>query len=130
MYLDLLHTGMRLHALLLFYGTLLLRAHGVYTASFTCGNSNDAATCAALGDLYTATTVTAWSNSDGWSTAAAGTATDYCSFAGLSCDGSGLLTALCVFPAPLAASWMDVRGADSFCLQEPCRLPSFRKPPL
>ena len=79
--------------------------------NFTCctgsnctgGVSNDPVTCAALGDLYYATSGNAWSAKQGWSSAAAGTATDFCTFAQSAggCDGAGVLTSLCAFPSPL-----------------------------
>lgn len=60
---------------------------------FTCSNSNStfctgslacayykALVCSALGDLYYATNGAGWINNTGWSSAAAGTPTDYCSF--------------------------------------------------
>jgi len=67
----------------------------------TGGVSNDPVTCAALGDLYYATSGNAWSAKQGWSSAAAGTATDFCTFAQSAggCDGAGVLTSLCAFPS-------------------------------
>jgi hypothetical protein len=64
---------------------------------------NDPATCAALGDLYAATNGAGWytsSQSSDWDNAAAGTATDYCTFrqasGGHICNSTGALTWLCV----------------------------------
>jgi hypothetical protein len=67
-------------------------------AIFTCGAADDAVTCAALGALYTATGGAGWSNTTGWRDAAAGTATSACTFYGVSCDGGGAVTQLCVPP--------------------------------
>ena len=60
-------------------------------AAFTCTVLDT--TCSALGDLYAATNGGAWNNNIGWITAAAGTATDYCTFYGVGC-GSGVVTSL------------------------------------
>ena len=97
------------------------------SAAFTCcsgsgctgGQSNDATTCAALGDLYTATNGAGWTGNNGWVntgwvTAAAGTATDttvdYCTFpqsASTSfCNSSGALTFLYA-----CASWLPFPGS-------------------
>jgi len=83
---------------------LLLAAHAGLRvgASFVCDTSlggRSAAVCAALGDLYSATTQTSsWAKADGWSAAATGAspAPDYCGFYGVKCDANGLLTELCV----------------------------------
>jgi len=61
----------------------------------TCGVNNDAIVCRALGDLYYATNGVYWTSKTGWSTAAAGTATDYCTFFGATCS-NGVLNQLCV----------------------------------
>ena len=59
---------------------------------------NSLAVCDALGDLYYSTLgPTRWTTKTGWSTAAAGTPTDYCSFwtyAYAPCTQSGILTSL------------------------------------
>jgi hypothetical protein len=67
-------------------------------AVFTCGATDDATTCAALGALYaaTATRTFSWPNNAGWGNAAAGTATGVCTFFGVGCDGGGAVTLLCV----------------------------------
>lgn len=52
--------------------------------------------CAALADLYNATSGTAWTNNEGWITAAADVATSYCSFFGATCDETGNITSMCV----------------------------------
>ncbi len=60
---------------------------------------NNPVICSALGDLYYATNGSGWTTNTGWSSAAAGTATSYCSFAnpGYSpCNGAGVLVNLCV----------------------------------
>ncbi len=55
----------------------------------------DAATCAALGDLYTAAGGAGWAaRTPGWQDAAAGTPAAACSLRGVSCDANGQLTAL------------------------------------
>jgi hypothetical protein len=66
--------------------------------AFTCGAGNDAAVCGALGDLYYATGGASWTSRSGWSSAAAGSPTNYCSFSGATCT-AGVLTQLCVAPA-------------------------------
>jgi hypothetical protein len=65
------------------------------TSNFTCGASNNATMCSALGDLYSVTRGALWNNQSGWSSAANGTATSYCTFYGAKCSG-GALTYLCV----------------------------------
>lgn len=65
------------------------------TATFTCAAANDATACSALGDLYTATNGAGWVSNTGWRDAAAGTATDCCTFQGVTCAG-GVVTQLCV----------------------------------
>ena len=79
---------------------LLLGVLGVSAQTFTCSVTNNPVVCSALGDLYYATNgPTNWTRKDGWSSAAAGTPTSYCSFYTTSsrrtfCDGAGVLTAL------------------------------------
>ena len=63
------------------------------SAAFTCSNT-DTTTCAALGDLYTATNGSSWTNKNGWISAAGGTATDYCTFQSLGCNGLKVVTSL------------------------------------
>jgi hypothetical protein len=65
-------------------------------AALTCAAADDATTCAALDDVFTATGGERWASSAGWRDAAAGTATDYCTFFGVTCSGRSLVTALCV----------------------------------
>jgi len=87
--------------------SLLLRPAG---AAFTCTRSGFA--CAALGDLYAATNGPGWRylpSASGvsvppsaWAAAAAGNATDYCTFEGAACDTTSTLVSLCV-PALLAS---------------------------
>ena len=62
---------------------------------FTCIATNNVNTCAALGDLYTRTNGASWTGNTGWSVAAAGTPTDYCTFYGVECR-SGIVIQLCV----------------------------------
>lgn len=73
---------------------LLLGAVAVARAAFTCDPANSAAFCAALGTLYVNTNGTGWKNSSGWSSAAAGMATNLCTFAGVTCT-SGAPVRLC-----------------------------------
>lgn len=92
------------------------------SAAFTCcsgssctgGKSNDATTCAALGDLYTATNGAGWTIKTGWVTAAAGSSTnttvDYCIFGGGCNRTSGALTWLCVLVSHAA---LHEHSADS-----------------
>ena len=61
----------------------------------TCGANNDATVCRVLGDLYNATTGASWLTKTGWSAAAAGIPTDYCTFFGATCN-NGILQMLCV----------------------------------
>jgi len=63
----------------------------------SCGRAfNDNVTCAALGDIYTATNGVGWSDQTGWSAAAAGSPTDFCtSFHYAACTG-GFITTLYV----------------------------------
>jgi hypothetical protein len=73
---------------------MLLHASAV-GAALKCAAGEDTTMCAALADLYNAMSGAAWTNNEGWSTAAAGVATSYCTFTGLTCDGTGALTELC-----------------------------------
>ena len=57
-------------------------------AAFTCAPTNIVASCGALTDLYAATNGAAWTSRTGWSSSAAGVATDYCTFGGVLCSGS------------------------------------------
>jgi hypothetical protein len=59
---------------------------------FTCTQSDSV--CAAFGSLYKSTGGSSWANQGGWSAAAAGTATSYCTFYGISCSGVGVVTTL------------------------------------
>ena len=61
----------------------------------TCNLINDAIVCAALGELYYATNGGGWVHNSGWSAAATGYATDFCSFYGATCT-DGVLQNLCV----------------------------------
>jgi len=62
--------------------------------TFTCAAGNDATQCAALGDLYYSTGGSSWSSKSGWTSAASGTATNYCTFIGVVCVGNNV-TQLC-----------------------------------
>ena len=67
------------------------------SSSFVCANGNDPVVCAALGDLYSATSGSGWTGNSGWSSSAALYATDYCTFDGAAClPGTSTLTSLCV----------------------------------
>ena len=67
------------------------------TGQASCGSvNNNAVTCSALGNLYSATGGSGWSVKTGWSAAAAGTATSYCTFYGASCTVAGSLSHLYV----------------------------------
>ena len=58
--------------------------------TFTCTTTNRvASSCSALADLYSSTSGASWKTRTGWATAAAGTASDYCSFTGITCTGTG-----------------------------------------
>ena len=77
-------------------------------ATFTCTPQD--ATCTALGALYTATGGASWTQNSGWASAAAGTATSYCSFFNVSCTGGNVLSVVLAsnglvgtMPAELAA---------------------------
>jgi hypothetical protein len=68
----------------------------------SCGGAvNDPVVCAALGDLYYATNGAGWNNNGGWSSAAVGVPTDFCSFwryvSSSVCNPDGALTAMCVW---------------------------------
>jgi len=62
-----------------------------------CSVNNDATVCRALGDFYNSTGGASWipTMRTGWSAAAAGTPTDYCTFSMITCS-NGILQALCV----------------------------------
>ena len=67
----------------------------------SCGSANNnPVTCSALGDLYASTNGAGWLVRGNWSSAAAGTATDYCTLSNATCS-AGVLISLCV-PALLA----------------------------
>jgi hypothetical protein len=92
---------------------------------FTCLPSRNAASCAALSDLYSATDGAAWSNATaGWGSAAAAAlvsgapaAADYCAFEGVTCDAGGDITALCVLLRRPPAPWR--RGGARRCCVPP-----------
>ena len=107
-----------------------------WSTSFSCcagepscgGTVSDPATCVALGELYGATHGASWTFADGWRAAAAGQATDYCSFYQAGCDHNGVLTELCVplyrallhlltcsrLPPQLSAPWAPTSSAARF----------------
>lgn len=88
--------------------------------SFACTQQDNV--CNALGDLYGATNGASWTYNGGWATARAGTPTSYCSFYGITCNDSGVITQMCVpggaqplhFAAlrRLAARSLPLRAAD------------------
>ena len=89
---------------------LVAAAHG----QLTCAATDNATTCAALGVLWTATGgAITWNNKGGWTAAASGTATSYCSFFGIYGSSNSLactagstnprITGMCVHPARAAA---------------------------
>jgi hypothetical protein len=65
-------------------------------AAFVCRSDRDAAACAALGALYASTGGASWGARVGWADAAAGRASDYCAFTGVTCSAGGNVTSLCV----------------------------------
>ena len=66
------------------------------TSYFKCAAGDDPTQCAALGVLYAATNGADWLSRDGWRDASAGTPTSLCQFFGVTCDGTGAVTYLCV----------------------------------
>ena len=73
----------------------LMLIESTLAQTFTCATGNDATQCAALRDLYYATNGPSWSTKSGWSSAAAGTATSYCTFYDVSCTSNNVVQ-LCV----------------------------------
>ena len=73
---------------------LLLLVCARSVGGFTCTQTDTV--CGVLGALYNATSGTSWTNNTGWSAAAAGTATSYCTFYGTTCSSAAVLTTLCV----------------------------------
>ena len=74
---------------------LLLGVLRVSAQTFTCGGTNNATVCSALGDFYYATNGASRTNRAGWSAASAGTPTNYCTspgFYGAMCGGTGSLS--------------------------------------
>jgi hypothetical protein len=72
-----------------------------HVAAFTCAPGNDAVTCAALGDLYSATGGS-WFQTAGWANASADVPTDFCTFYGVYCADGTTVTSLCVLGACIA----------------------------
>ena len=89
---------------------VLLTVAAVARAAFTCDPSNSAALCTALGALYAQTNGAGWKNSSGWSSAAAGSVTNFCSFAGLTCAGSSPVK-LCAPASAMCSPALTPRGA-------------------
>jgi hypothetical protein len=84
-------------ALLALLALLLAAAAPQHSAAaLTCAAGNDATTCAALDDVFTGAGGERWASSAGWRDAAAGAATDYCTFFGVTCSSDSLVTSLCV----------------------------------
>lgn len=96
---------------------LLLGVLGVSAQTFTCGSTNNATVCSALGDFYYATNAASWTNRAGWSAAAAGTPTDYCSttFYGATCSGDVLkqLCACCTWRSSCAVLMRPTRALSA-----------------
>jgi hypothetical protein len=63
--------------------------------TFTCAADDAATDCAALSALYEATNGGSWAFNDGWRDAAAGVATSFCTFWGVTCSGN-FVRQLCV----------------------------------
>jgi hypothetical protein len=83
---------------------------------FVCSQSDSA--CAALGSLFYSTGGSSWNNQGGWSVAAAGVTTSYCTFYGVGCSEAGVVTYLCVcarhlFPRARASRRTCCRAARS-----------------
>ena len=85
---------------------LLLGVLGVSAQTFTCCSGqascgsvvNNPVYCSVLGEFYYATNgPTSWTATTGWSSAAAGTPTNYCTFN--SCGTGNVLNGMCVSPA-------------------------------
>ena len=74
---------------------LLLGVLGVSAQTFTCSVTNNPVFCSALGDLYYATSGAGWFKNAGWTSAAVGNTTNYCTFSGATCIGD-ILQKLCV----------------------------------
>jgi hypothetical protein len=77
-----------------------------------CKHRGDAL-CDALGRFYFATGGPTWTASDGWADAAAGTATDFCDFSGVTC-GSGSDWALEIVNNNLTGALPATLGACMF----------------
>jgi hypothetical protein len=95
--------------------SLLLCAHALRpcAALLQCTTpGRDGAACFALGQLYSSAVGDAWTERGGWADAAAGVATDYCSFEGVTCDGAGVVTGLC---APLRRGAVRLRKRSARC---------------
>ena len=87
-----------------------------------CAAGNVATQCTALQDFYAATNGSGWITQSGWTTAASGIATDYCTFFGVTCTGSDV-TQMCVH------SCRRCFGAERV-LQELVQQPAERLHPL
>ena len=77
-------------AQLLFLSVCILVSVPADAQTFTCGASDNLLFCDVLSDFYYATNGQGWTTSSGWASAAAGTATDYCSFYGVFCRQGGI----------------------------------------
>jgi len=89
----------------------LLLLKSTLAQTFTCASGNDATQCAALRDFYYATNGPSWGSilgsANGWSSAASGTSTNYCTFYFVACSGNNIV-ALCV---PLGSAGRGGSGA-------------------
>jgi hypothetical protein len=99
---------------------LLAALAGAARGAFTCATTDNATTCAVLGQIYAATGgATTWLNRAGWSTAASGTPTSYCTFTGITGSNSQCVagaatphfTWLCVHTPPLRVQRLRDSGA-------------------
>ena len=88
---------------------------------FACGAGNNATACAALAEFYMATNGSGWLSNEGWRDAAAGAATDYCAFWGVSCQG-GIVADLELYGNQLigtiSASLGSLTGLTQLLLQQ------------
>ena len=100
---------------------------------FACTKQD--ATCEALGDLYYATNGAGWLNKGGWESAAAGVATDYCSFYPadpdtLTCDEASALVSLYVVSNDLSgtipASLGSLTQLEALCVRVRAACPRLR----
>jgi serine/threonine protein kinase len=100
---------------------LLLPAPARAAQPFACASLSGAAAtqCTALGDVYIALNGSSWRSRAGWAQAAgSGQAPDVCAFFGVTCDGSGAVTQLCV-PQAKAQGWTACRADGGVAVPQP-----------